>query len=242
MRGTILVNLLDAASKNIKYGKKSIALFELGSVFNRKREESQKIAFLYSGFDERASVVNGAKAKTVDFNSFVEKLGFAIGEFILENSDVLNGLMHPYASAKVIKGNKVIGFLSKLHPEVAADFNLNDTYIAELDLEPILPKHILANDLSNFQAVNKDLSVLIDKDLSFYEVAKVLKELQKNEELLKDFYPLDIYSDDSLGDKKSLTIRFGIQSNVATLSDEEIESVMAKALETLKASTGAELR
>jgi len=119
---------------------------------------------------------------------------------------------------------------------------LSDTFIAEFDLEPILPKHILANPLSNFQAVNKDLSVLVDENLSFYNVAKSLKTLQNEEKLLKDFYPLDIYTDDKLGDKKSLTVRFEIQSDEATLSDEEIETVMAKVLATLENDFGAQLR
>jgi len=242
MRTTILVNLLEAANRNVKYGKKSIALFEVGTVFNSKREESQKIAFIYSGFDNRASVVNSAKAKNIDFANFVEKLGSIIGEFELENSDASNGLMHPYVSAKVIKDGLVIGFISKLHPQVANDFDLSDTFIAEFDLEPILPKHILANPLSNFQAVNKDLSVLVDENLSFYNVAKSLKTLQNEEKLLKDFYPLDIYTDDKLGDKKSLTVRFEIQSDEATLSDEEIETVMAKVLATLENDFGAQLR
>ena len=242
MRTTLLVNLLEAANRNVKYGKKSIPLFEIGAVFNKQREESQNIAFIYSGFESRASVVNSAKAKSIDFATFVEKIGSVIGEFTLVKTEAKNGLMHPYVSANVVKDGKEIGYIAKLHPQVAKDFDLDDTFIAELELDAILPKHQNASTLSNFQAVNKDLSVLVDSGLSFYEVAKVLNSFKDREVLLKDFYPLDIYSDKSLGDKKSLTIRFVIQSNESTLSDEEIESVMAKILELLKESFGAELR
>ena len=242
MRTTILVNLLEAANRNVKYGKKTIPLFEIGTVFNSKREESQNIAFIYSGFESRASVVNSAKAKNIDFNTFVEKIGNVIGEFTLVSTEAKNLLMHPYVSASVIKDGNEIGFIAKLHPSVAKDFDLDDTYIAELKLDAILPKHKNASSLSNFQAVNKDLSVLVDNDLSFYSVAKELNNLKDKEPLLKDFYPLDIYEDDSLGDKKSLTIRFVIQSDEATLSDGEIESIMAKTLDLLKDSFNAELR
>jgi len=242
MRTTILVNLLEAAKRNVKYGKKSIPLFEIGTVFNKQREESQNIAFIYSGVESRASVVNSAKAKSIDFSTFVEKIGSVVGEFTLVEAETTNALMHPYISASVVKDGKEIGFISKLHPKVAKDFDLDDTFIAEIELNAILPKHKNASDLSNFQAVNKDLSVLVDNSLSFYEVARVLNSLKDKEPLLKDFYPLDIYSDESLGNKKSLTIRFVIQSDEATLSDEEIESVMAKILELLKDSFGAELR
>ncbi len=242
MRTTILLNLLDAASRNVKYGKRTVPLFEIGTVFDTKRQESQKAAFIFSGYESRASVVNSAKGVKIDFAAFVEKIGNVIGEFELKTCEAKNALMHPFVSAAVIKEGKEVGFVSKLHPQVASDFDLDDTFIAELDLEAVLPKHKNASALSNFQAVNKDLSVVVEGDLSFYEVAKALKEFKKNQPLLKDFYPLDIYTDDSLGDKKSLTIRFAIQSDTATLSDDEIESVMVSILELLKEKFGAEIR
>ena len=242
LRTTILVNLLEAANRNVKYGKKTIALFEEGSVFNAKREESQAIAFLLSGEVQRASVVNSAKAKMVDIDSFTKSLGSVIGEFTLESCEAKNGLMHPYISANIIKDNQVIGFLSKLHPAVADSFDLKDTFIAEIKLDAVLPKHINASTLSNFQAVSKDLSIVVDKDLSFVNVAKVLKDLMQKETLIRDFYPLDIYSDESLGDKKSLTVRFTLQSDRDTLNDKQIEAVMDAILDKLKAEVGAELR
>ena len=242
LRTTILVNLLEAASRNVKYGKKSIALFEIGTVFNSNREESQKAAFIFSGEEQRASIVNSAKAKTITIENFIKSIGSILGEFEIIECEAKNALMHPYISGEIVKNGKSIGYLAKLHPSVAKDFDLKDTFIAEVDLDAILPKHIVAKDLSNFQAVNKDLSVVIDKDLIFYNVAKALQKFKESEALLKEFYPLDIYSDDSLGDKKSLTIRFTLQSNEKTLIDSDIEAVINKILDTLKTKFNAELR
>jgi len=242
LRTTILVNLLEAASRNVKYGKKSIALFEIGTVFNSNREESQKAAFIFSGEEQRASIVNSAKAKTITIENFIKSIGSILGEFEITECEAKNALMHPYISGEIVKNGKSIGYLAKLHPSVAKDFDLKDTFIAEVDLDAILPKHIMAKDLSNFQAVNKDLSVVIDKDLTFYNIAKALQEFKESEALLKEFYPLDIYSDESLGDKKSLTIRFTLQSNEKTLIDSDIEAVINKILDTLKTKFNAELR
>jgi len=242
LRTTILVNLLEAAKRNVSYGKKSIALFEVGPVFNSKREESIKMAFIFSGEDKRASVANSAKAKIITFSEFVDKINRVIGDFKLINSTPKTKLEHPYICAEIIKDGKVAGKLFKLHPKVAKDYDLNDTFMCELDFEAVIDKHKNATELSNFQAVNKDLSVLVDKELKFYEVAKELGKLKDENEILKDFYPLDIYSDESLGDKNSLTIRFTLQSNKATLSDEEIDGVMSLILERLKERFGAELR
>ncbi len=242
LRTTILVNLLEAANRNVKYGKKSIKLFESGVVFNSKREESKRVAFIYSGEESRASVVNSATSKVVDLDSFVKSLGGVVGEFNLLECEPKNSLMHPYISADIVKDGKSIGYLSKLHPSVADEFDLKDTYIAEFDLESVLPKHINAEPLSNYQAVNKDLSVVVDKSLTFYSIAKVIQEFKESENILRDFFPLDIYSDESLGDKKSLTIRFTLQSDETTLNDEQIEGVMGRVLEVLNSNFGAELR
>ena len=242
LRSTILINLLEAVSKNVKYGKKSIRLFEIGSVFNKDREEFKRVAFLFSGEEQRASIVNSAKAKMVDLNSFTKSLGGVIGDFTLVETDIKNGLMHPYISANIIKDNKIVGYLSKLHPTAQKDYDLKDTFIAELNLEDILPKHIYAKPLSNYQPVTKDLSIVVDKDLTFYSIAKALNEFKEQEELLRDFYPLDIYSDESLKDKKSLTIRFTLQSSQETLKDAQIEEVMKSILELLTKEFGAVLR
>ncbi|HHD74547.1 MAG TPA: phenylalanine--tRNA ligase subunit beta, partial [Nitratifractor sp.] len=242
LRTTLLVNLLEAAGRNVKYGKKRIALFEAGTIFNAKREERESLGFLLSGEEQRANVHNSATAEMVGLDSFVQKIGAVIGEFTLEPIEAENGLMHPYISAAIIKGGERVGYLAKLHPKVAGEFSLKDTFIAEVALEKVMPQHINAHALSNFQAVTKDLSVLIEKSLSFYKVAKVLQELRSAEPLLRDFYPLDIYEDESLGEKKSLTIRFTLQSDTATLSEQEMESLMATILESLKSNFAAELR
>ncbi|MDE5602788.1 MAG: hypothetical protein K2I71_02560, partial [Helicobacter sp.] len=63
----------------------------------------------------------------------------------------------------------------------------------------------------------------------------------KIQHILK-FYPLDIYSDESLEDKISLTIRFEIQSYEKTLEEKDIAEVVEKVLGVLKREYKAELR
>ena len=114
------------------------------------------------------------------------------------------------------------------------------TFIAELDFDTFLPKHINATPISKFQGVYKDLSVVIDKSLNYFEVAKVLNALDIP--TLKDTYPIDIYEDEKLGDKKSLTVRFFIQSMEKTLEDADIEGVMSEIMSALASEYKAELR
>ena len=240
LRSTVLVNLLIAAKRNVSYSKKSIPLFEIGAVFGSKREQSEVISFLFSGQVEGENVRNAGKPQMIDFASFTQKVGTVVGAFELVPCTYDNGLIHPYQSADIIVDGKVCGFLSKLHPTVQEAFDLPDTFIAELDFDTLLPEHINAIPISKFQGVYKDLSVVIDKSLNYYEVAKVLNAL--NLPMLKDSYPVDIYEDEKLGEKKSLTIRFFIQSMEKTLEDSDIETVMSDIMTTLQNECQAELR
>ncbi len=240
LRSTILVNLLNAVKRNVSYSKKSIPLFEMGAVFGSKREQSEVISFVFSGQLEGENVRNAGKPKMIDFASFTQKVGAVIGAFELVPCTYNNGLIHPYQSANIIVDGKVCGFLSKLHPTVQESFGIPETFIAELDFDAFLPTHINATPISKFQGVYKDLSVVIDKSLNYYEVAKVLNALELP--MLKDTYPVDIYEDEKLGDKKSLTVRFFIQSMEKTLEDSDIETVLGQIMMALETECKAELR
>jgi phenylalanyl-tRNA synthetase beta chain len=76
--------------------------------------------------------------------------------------------------------------------------------------------------------------------MNYYEVAKVLNALDLP--MLKDTYPVDIYEDEKLGEKKSLTIRFFIQSMEKTLEESDIEAVMSQVMATLETECKAQLR
>jgi phenylalanyl-tRNA synthetase beta chain len=240
LRSTILVNLLNAVKRNVSYTKKSIPLFEIGAVFGSKREESEVLSFVFSGQVDGENVSNSGKPQMIDFASFTQKIGAVVGAFELMPCTYGNGLIHPYQSANIIIDGKVCGFMSKLHPTVQSEYGVPETFISELDLDALLPKHINAKPISKFQGVYKDLSVVIDKSMSYYEVAKVLNTLEIP--MLKDTYPVDIYEDEKLGDKKSLTIRFFIQSMEKTLEESDIEAVMSQIMTSLEKECKAELR
>ena len=240
LRSTILINLLNAAKRNASYTQRRIPLFEIGAVFDAKREQSEVLSLLYAGQVESESVINSGKPESIDFASFVQKIGGVIGDFELRPCSADNGLIHPYQSADIMVGGKCVGYLSKLHPVVQEAFDLPVAFIAEIDIAMVLPRHINATAISRFQGVYKDLSVVIDKRIPYGEVANVLKGLDLP--MLKKSYAVDVYEDAKLGDKKSLTLRLFIQSDEDTLSDKEIEGVMAQVMEALQDAFKAELR
>ncbi|HHD80550.1 MAG TPA: phenylalanine--tRNA ligase subunit beta [Campylobacterales bacterium] len=240
LRTTILLNLLNASKRNISYSKKSIALFEIGTVFDENRNEKEVLSLIFNGQKEKESVINSGKPQLIDFETFTKKLSSIIGDFELRAGTEQNSLIHPYQSADIIIDNEACGFISKLHPSVAEEFDLPQSFIAEISFDTLIPKHINANAISKFQGVYKDLSLVIDKNLPYNQVSTAIKLL--NLPLLKKYYPIDIYEDETLENQKSLTIRLFIQSLESTLEDKDIEESVEKIVDSLKEQYGATLR
>ncbi len=240
LRTTVLLNLLQASQRNVNYSKKSIALFEIGTIFNANREEHEVLSLIFTGQKESENVSNAGKPAPIEFETFVKKLSAIIGNYKLRTSIENNGLMHPYQSADIIIDNHICGFLTKVHPTVCESFDLKETFVAEINFDALIPKHINADAISNFQGVYKDLSLVIDKNLPFDQIALAINSLKLD--LLKRFYAVDIYHDEELGEQKSLTLRLFIQSMNDTLKEEEIETTVNAILEKLKTEYGATLR
>ncbi|MGD9719554.1 MAG: phenylalanine--tRNA ligase subunit beta, partial [Sulfurimonadaceae bacterium] len=93
---------------------------------------------------------------------------------------------------------------------------------------------------SKYQASYRDLSLLVPKSMSYEELKNVI-EANKTQELIR-YYPVDRYSDASLGENVSLSLRFVLQSYEKTLEEEDITSCMDTILEGFKSTLGIGLR
>ena len=240
LRPTLLTWLLRSASHNRKNGYLSIRLFEIGSIFSPKREESQKIAFLWSGERELDSLLNSGKPQNIDFGFFVQKITDVIGEFELKQKKTTHSLAHDYQSADVIINGEVIGELFRVHPNVEKEYDLDSTYMCEIDFEKIPYGLKTATKKSKYQAVFRDLSLLVSKEVSYETIKQVIASLDLKD--LVRFYPYDKYSDENLGENISLSLRFVLQSDEKTLEEEDITSIMDTILTALKTELGIGLR
>jgi len=241
-RTTLSLNLVQAVSHNVKQGLKSIAFFEIGTIFNKNRDESKKVGFIFSGEVESASVKNSAKPNMMDLFTFSEKISNIIGEFELQPmKKITNSFIHPYQNANIIKNGKSIGWLYKLHPTAADDFDISrDTFIAHIDFDSLTHEKVIATNISKFQSSKRDLSIIAPKELEYERIKKVINSLKIKE--IKQFNLVDIYSDDKLGDDESLTIRFILQSEVKTFEESEINEIMDNILNKLQDELNIGLR
>jgi len=240
LRPTLLTGLLKAASHNVKNGINSVKLFEVGSVFSPSREESLKIAFIFSGDKERDSLINAGKPQSVDFACFSQKISDIIGEFTLKEYETKHKLSHIYQCASVIQNGEIIGELFRLHPSVEENYDLEATYLCELDFTKLEFGLKTAKTSSKYQSSIRDLSIIMPKSMKYEEVKNVI-EKNATKELIR-FYPVDRYSDKALGKNMSLSIRFVLQSYEKTLEEDDITSTMDTILKSLNEELKVGLR
>ncbi|ADN80164.1 phenylalanine--tRNA ligase subunit beta [Helicobacter pylori] len=237
LRTSLVCGLLDASLRNKNLGFKSIALYEKGSVYNSKREEIQKLGFLISGLQKKESYPD-AKGKAWDFYSFAECVSRIIGDFSLEKLDTQTPINHPYQSAKIIQNNEVIGVIAKIHPKVIQEWDLFESYYAEIDASKLKRPAMLLKPFSIYPSSVRDLTLIIDENTAFSRIKKALKDAQIPN--LSEILPLDIFkeSDNTI----ALSVRCMIHSLEKTLNDEEVNSAVQKALEILEKEFNARLK
>ncbi|QKF68225.1 phenylalanyl-tRNA synthetase, beta subunit [Arcobacter venerupis] len=240
-RTTMLLNLVEACANNFKVGVRSSAFFEIGTIFDENRAESKKISFIQTGFAELEDFSNAGKPKNIDFFSFSKKILNSVGKFDLEPmTNIDNMFIHPFQNANVLIDGKVVGFICKLHPSVCADFDLNDTFVAEIDFEAIKDELVKTTSYSKFQSSKKDLTIIVPKSLEYKEIKKVINSL--NNSNIKQFNLIDIYNDEKLEENESLTIRFVLQNNEKTMEEEDITTTMSSILDVLNKELSIGLR
>lgn len=240
LRPTLLTGLLKAASLNIKNGYSQVKLFEVGSVFNPKREESLKMSMLFCGDKEKQTLSNAGKPQRIDFAYFVRKISDIIGEFELRQFRTKHSLSHMYQSAEILIQGEVVGELFRVNPNVKNSYDLDITFMCELDFDKLPFELKIAHTTSKYQASFRDLSIIMPKEMSYDKLKNVI-ESSATKELIR-FYPVDRYRDESLGDNVSLSIRFMLRSDEKTLEEEDITTSMDAILHALNNELGIGLR
>ncbi|RDU62896.1 phenylalanine--tRNA ligase subunit beta [Helicobacter sp. MIT 14-3879] len=224
LRSSLIPAMLDSAVRNINYGYERIALFEIGSIYDELRNESQSLAFVVSEYKDIPQYPK-TKGEFWDFYSFTSQISDIIGEFSLKNTINANNLYHKGICSCINKNGVEIGFIGKLNPYIANKLEINSNcFICEIKLEYLLkvlqpPKF---KEFSKYQSLSREFSILIDKNISFGQIKEAI--FRRNFSYIQSIIPLDIYTNDRFGDKISLSFKIIFQSKDSTLKTEEIQN------------------
>ena len=154
--------------------------------------------------------------------------------------------LHSGVSADIIsKDGKKIGWFGKIHKKVLKNYDINhDVYYAELDTDYLasLPeKKFAVKELSKFPAVERDIAVVVDEEVTNKELTSAIKSACGK--YFDGVELFDVYRSEQLGEnKKSLAYKIRLISEEKTLTTEEINTIINKVLRSLEFRYRAKLR
>lgn len=153
-----------------------------------------------------------------------------------------NKILHPYRTAVVMllgKKPQPIGYFGQVHPTLIDKLKLNqDAFLFNLNLTELISavketvprfKH-----LPQFPEVRRDIAFIINDDVTFDDIQKVIKSSVK-QNIFKGSEIFDVYQGEHVEDGfKSVAFRIKMQDENATLTDEIIEQQMTSVREKLQ--------
>ncbi len=240
MRLGLWSGLLASLIYNSNRRRIAIKLFEVGTTFSQdseqKTDERHAIAGLISG---QQGIFNwNVEKKNFDFYDVKGDLEALFAQFKISDITFITGkhyALHPGQTATIMFKNKPIGWLGTLHPKIADSLDLEDEVILfELFVSPLSEKNsVRYKPISKYPSVRRDLSLLINKDLSFSEIEKIIKK-SVPVTILRGIDVFDIYQGVGISeDKKSIGIALTLQEDSRTLVEAEINIIISAIIEEL---------
>ncbi|MEW4059931.1 phenylalanine--tRNA ligase subunit beta [Bacillus siamensis] len=251
LRHSLVPNLLEAVSYNLARQTDSVALYETGSVFLTKEEntkpvEKERVAGAVTGL-WRKNLWQGEK-KPVDF--FVVK---GIVEGLLHQLNVSDRIefvqserknMHPGRTANILLNGSLAGFIGQVHPAMEKELDIKETYVFELDLHALLTEEtepVVYTAIPKYPSVTRDIALVADKTVTSGQLEAVIKEA--GGALLKEVTVFDVYEGEHMEEgKKSVAFSLQYVNPEQTLTEEEVTKVHENVLKALEETYQAVLR
>ena len=253
LRPTLLPALLKNIEFNERHGQNNTALFETTRTFS-----------LTKGFPTETYTVAGVLCGTLPAQPFFAPNGQKPDFYFIKGAvaDLLDGFeavqlipsekapvyMHPKICMDIVIAGKKTGVLGALHPLTlrTAGLKTNEVWAFELALKPLeklfnAQLFTPAKAVAAFPPSLRDLSVVLDKTISYAQIKTVLEKTALPVHLHFDL--IDVYEGEHVPQgKKSVTFTLAFSAPERTLKDKETEDAFNTLVGQLKEKLGAELR
>ncbi|MBD8491175.1 phenylalanine--tRNA ligase subunit beta [Echinicola sp. CAU 1574] len=247
MRQTLLFTGLEVLAHNINRRQKDLKLFEFGTAYFREEEgyrEEKHLSLFLTGDKAAESWLEPSKPVGFsDLYTIVERLldKLNIG---LPNVEIIHEAPFEYA-LKLTLGEKEIGKVGVLSSKITKLVEVKqEVFFAELRWDYLLKKASglkQYQEISKFPEVRRDLSLVIDKEVSFDTVKKVAEKA--GGKLLNHIGVFDVYQGDKIdAGKKAYALSFYLQDNNKTLTDKIIDQSMSRLMKSFEKEIGALIR
>jgi phenylalanyl-tRNA synthetase beta chain len=247
LRQTMLFTGLEVCAYNINRKQKDLKFFEFGKIYfkaNGKYIEEERLALYVTGNVETENWQH--KTQPVTYHDLAQHVTHIVqksGVTTVSQEIVTNPLFE--YSLQLSAGNKIIATLGKVKPALLKDLGVRqEIFYAELNTALLFntanPKLVI-QDVPKFPEVRRDLSLVLDKNVSFDEIRKMVLTTEKR--LIKEIIAFDVYEGNNLpAGKKAYALGFTLLDENKTLTDEEIDKTMNRLMAAFEQTLGAVIR
>ena len=259
MRTSLWSGLLANLRHNLNRKAERVRLFEVGRVYwPASGQPAGPLALadiaqpVQLGVLVHGSVLDpqwGAATRSVDFYDLKGDLEAAHPEANLQFVAASHPGLHPGQSARIqLPDGTPVGWIGALHPQLIDELDLpGPVFLAELDWSAVQTRPVASYQRdSRFPPAIRDLAVVLDEQVPAAEVLAEIRAVVRDEPAaasVRHVRLFDQYRGKGLENKeKSLAFRLWMQHTDRTMSDEEVEAVVALILGRLTARFSARLR
>jgi phenylalanyl-tRNA synthetase beta chain len=254
LRPSLVPGMLAMVAGNLHRDVNDVRLFELGTVFSGTMEKvDERPALAFSAVGSLPEVSSLHPPRSVEFHDIKGVVEQVLSRFearsiyfdrFLPEAGLTPAWLHPYRSARAAVEGITVGWFGQLHPREAAARKLKEpVLIGELYLDRLykLPlRKPAARDISRFQPVRRDFSLIVDESIPWETIDHALASLEIPE--LVEWNVREVFRDARLGAHEySLLMGVTFQASDRTLREEELQSFQAHIVEVV-ARAGARLR
>jgi phenylalanyl-tRNA synthetase beta chain len=254
LRPSLVPGLLATLAGNLHRDVSDVDLFQLGTVFSGTTErvdEHPALGFAAAGTLAEQSALHRPRAiEFHDIKGVVEQVlsCFQTRTVYFDRFPSAAGLtpswLHPYRAARVNAEGITVGWFGQLHPSEASARKLKEpVFLGELYLDRLykLPlRKPSAHDISRFQPVRRDFSLVLDKDIAWEAIDLALAALAIPE--LVGWRAREVFHDSRLGPQEySLLLGVTFQAPDRTLREEELQGFQSRIVAEV-GKAGARLR
>jgi phenylalanyl-tRNA synthetase beta chain len=237
LRRTLLPSLLTTLKTNLNAGNTPCRIFEIADTYiptekgNLPAEKTNLALVCDSDLRDLRGVIEGL-IKSINSDA----------EVLFEPAD----LLWARTGAQITVNGQTIGTAGLVSSTVedTFDFKAPTPAAAEMDFEHLMTLSraaVKVKPIPRFPAIQRDLSIVIDKKTSWIQIADAVNE--KAPDQLQDLQFVGIYRGEGIpSGKKSLTLKLTFRDEDGTLTHETVDKFQNEILNSLTKSLKAQLR
>ena len=265
MRQSLLYGGMESVVRNINHQCSDLKLYEFGRIYRLNRSyktdeegksdvtkkyvETQRLSIFMTGAKKPESWRE--KQAAVDFFDLKAVVMALMGRMRMnvtrmEFRPTEKGYLSQGIDVVMRDSKKTLVSFGSLSREVLKQMGCKQEVLyADVDWSLMLKnypdKEVTYKELAKYPEVRRDLALVLKKEVSFAEVEKVAYATEKR--LLKRVSLFDVYEGKGIVEgMKSYAVSFVLQDEEKTLTDKQIEAVMAKLQANLERQLGAKIR